>query len=462
MTSSIGRLAILFLVLVAAARPSVRSAAADLPADAQVLDDDVVMDARPAPLISPDGRQVAYVSRGYVRVADVAAGTSRRLVDVPDSWSHVYASALERGDIDSVDRPSNYEKYQELYHSVTKRIGDFQWTADSAAIVYSLSHDVLQEDSGQHVTNVHIWRAPLEGEAKEIASGKLSYSARRGLGGLITRDGRFLVNNVGRYRALIWDLATNKPRATPFLYLIPSPTSGRWLGVEKDTRQLVVVDEDFQTIARHDEVLPKSDYGFNMIWSPDERFVFWRQQIGVDYYSNWVGCRYDLVSRDRQIFTGSYMKEAITFTGHRGEFLRVGAAGVQGGAQGLTLTEQYVGLVPDGRMHMQRFWWFRPEPPGMESMASTSGGGSHVIWSPDLQLFTIGLARPQAPFGAIMHLSDRRRQLWKLPGEETKEYVSPYRVAGFALGGKSIIAYDKTRLFAIPVAAIQTDKNKLR
>jgi hypothetical protein len=39
--------------------------------------------------------------------------------------------------------------------------------------------------------------------------------------------------------------------------------------------------------------------------------------------------------------------------------------------------------------------------------------------------------------------------------------ISPYSVAGFALRGKWIIAYDDSRLFALPVEAIQTPENDI-
>jgi hypothetical protein len=463
MKSNISRVALvgLFLCAIGAVLPNAGRAADDLPAAAQVLDDKTLMYMRPVPLVSPDGRHVAYISRGYVCVADVAAGTSRRLAEVPDTWTHAFAKSektIAGGDPNSLHYALTGEEQKQFQANATKQIQDFQWTADSTAIVYGLSH----YDQQRQATLVQIWRAPLTGEPKEIANGEISPSTRRGPGGLITRDGRFLVSNAGRARSLIWDTTTNKPRATPFLYLTPSPASDRWLGIEMNTRQLVVVDKDFQIIERHDEFLPKDNYGFDMIWSPDEKFVFWRQQIGYDYTSNWVGCRYDLAARDRQIFTGSYMRDEIKFTGNRGEFLRVGANGVQDAISGLATTEQYVGIVPDGRMHMQRFWWFRPEPPGMENMVSIPGSGSNVTWSPDLELFTIGLGRLEGPRRSTMHLADRHRHLWKFPGKETEKYVSPYHIAGFALDGQSIIAYDETRLFVLPVDAVRVNENKVR
>lgn len=460
MTSKLFRLKVAILFIVAMMLQN-GVAADQLPAATKVLDDNVIMYMRPIPLISPDGRHVAYVSRGYVCVADIEAGTSRPLVEVPTTWTHVFASdegTSKGGGPDSLMRALNSERYKELQALVKCEISEFQWTVDSKAVVYA----VHSYDPAKQSTQVHIWRAPLVGEPKMIASREHSITTRRGPRGVLTRDGRFLVGNFGRDRALIWDVATNKPCATPFLYLAPSQTSGRWLGVEKDTRQLVVVDEDFKIVDRYEEILPTNDFGFDMIWSPDERFVFWRQQIGFDYYSNWVGCRFDLETSERDIFTGDYMSEKIAFSGNRGEFLRVGSAGVQGNDSGLDLTENYIGLVPDGRMHMQRFWYQRADPAGAPSKVPQLSRMTNVTWSPDLQLFTVGLPRREGPHGEVLHLVDRHRNLWKLPGNDTGRYISPYHVAGFAPDGKSIIAYDDTRLFALPIAGIQTLDIKIR
>jgi hypothetical protein len=447
------------ILLVAASLLQNEVAADGIPDAATLLDDKTVMYLRPLPTIAPNGQLIAYVNRGWVCVADVETGTSRRLVEVPGSWTHVFANANETsagGDPDSLVRVLGRDKYKELQDRVKSEINVFQWTVESDAIVFSVhSYDAIKKS-----TKILIWRAPLVGNVKEIASNEHP-TTRRGPGTVMTRDGRFLVGNYGRKRALIWVLATNRPRATPFLYLAPSPTSGRWIGVEKDTRQLVVVDQDFNIIDRYGEILPKYEFGFDMIWSPDERFVFWRQQIGFDYYSNWVGCRYDLDTGERQFFNGDYMDEKITFSGHRGEFLRVGAAGVKGIMSGLILTEQYVGLVPDGRFHMRRFWYQRADPSEMSSKVRMSGR-MNVIWSPDFQLFMIGLPRQEGPYGEIFHLADRHRHLWNLPGDDFDRNTSPYQVAGFALDGKSIIAYDNMRLFALPVAVFQTPENKVR
>ncbi len=447
------------LLLVATTLPHAATAADPLPPSATILDGNLIMYSHPFPLISPDGKRVAYVSRDFVCVADIETAESRQLFEAPESWTHFLAlpeNAHAGGSFNALAKSLTRDQYRAMLARIKKQIGDFQWTANSDAVVFAIrSHDAAAQ-----TTQAHIWRVSLDREATEIASSQHSLTAQRGPGGVLTRDGRFLVGN-GHKRALIWDLATNKPRATPYLSLAPSPTSGRWIGVEKDTRQLVVVDEDFNVTTRHEEFLPENDYGFDMIWSPDERFVVWRQQIGFDHYSNWVGCRLDLKTRDRQVLTGDYMSESIKFTGHRGEFIRVGAAGVQGNFSGLHLVEQYVALVPDGRVHMQRFWQQRADPPGTQSNVRM-GSMHNIVWAPDFQLFTIGLPRQEGPHGEIMHLANRQRHFWKMPGGDTGGYISPYQVAGFALGGKSLIAYDETRLFALPIAAIQIPANQVR
>lgn len=57
---------------------------------------------------------------------------------------------------------------------------------------------------------------------------------------------------------------------------------------------------------------------------------------------------------------------------------------------------------------------------------------------------------------------DRAGHLWKLPGKDNGEYFSPYEVVGFADNGKSIIAHDNRRLFAIPISAVMSDTNAVK
>jgi hypothetical protein len=94
-------------------------------------------------------------------------------------------------------------------------------------------------------------------------------------------------------------------------------------------------------IQRFDEFFPSSHSRPTLHWSPDERFVIWRNRIGFDHYSNWEGCRLDLKTRERRILTGDYTGEQILFTGRDGEFLRVRAEGIQGNFSGLTTSSAW-------------------------------------------------------------------------------------------------------------------------
>jgi len=59
-------------------------------------------------------------------------------------------------------------------------------------------------------------------------------------------------------------------------------------------------------------------------------------------------------------------------------------------------------------------------------------------------------------------MSEECRKKWRFPGADNGEYVSPYDVAGFANNGKTIVAYDSTRLFALPVSTVMDVANEAK
>jgi hypothetical protein len=246
--------------------------------------------------------------------------------------------------------------------------------------------------------------------------------------------------------------------------LAPSTTSGRWIGIEKDTRQLVTADEDFEITQRYEEFLPTRSQLAELIWSPDERYVIVRNQVGFDHYSNWEGYRLDLKTKQRRILTGSYWDETIEFTGRGGEFIREASEGIQGMVSGLIQTASYLQIVPDGDGYPRQLWGVRSLPgakPG-EEVRLRSFHHDVVRWSPDFQLFIIGVPRQTGPYGIVAHLVDRERKTWRLPGEDTGSFNSPYSVVGFAADGGVIVGYDQKRLFSLPISAVTTDENKVR
>ena len=88
-----------------------------LPADAKILDPDVIIYGGPAPVISPDGNWVAYVSRGFVCVSNVSAGEPKRLYEVPGSWSHLLAlpeNEFADGDFGTLARSFSRDDYRRM------------------------------------------------------------------------------------------------------------------------------------------------------------------------------------------------------------------------------------------------------------------------------------------------------------------------------------------------------------
>jgi hypothetical protein len=305
-----------------------------------------------------------------------------------------------------------------------------------------------------------IWRVSIDGAKQRLSHVPPDVPMEGIAHGILTRDGRYLVAQ--RYhRALIWDIATNKPRATPFLHLTPSPSSGRWIGIEKDTRQLVIVDEDFQVIRRFDEIRPARSFGFALDWSPDEQFIIWRNQIGFDHYNNWEGFWMNLDTGEKRELSGRFMDEHIAFTGRGGEFFRSGQDGAKSGWSGDLIVGAHLTIVPEGQAAARDLWRIKVDPKRRIPGALTNRPGNPPVRpAPGCDLFAIGLPRPTGQVsGWIWHLIDRQGTTWQFPGEDNGEFISPFDVVGFAEGGKTIVAHDRTKLFAFSVSAITRTMN---
>jgi len=432
----------------------------ELPLAAKILDPDIIFHSWPYPTISPDGRWVAYVSKGFVYVCEVANPSPRRLVEVPGSWTHFLArpeNAHAEGDFSKLVRGLKPEDYNALMKNITSTVFGLRWTHDSKGVVFGLqSYDASQKTSLKDFRYISIL-----GEVKNLAHvEKPVIEMPMGNDIHITRDGKFIVAS-GHQRALIWNVVTNSPHATPFLKLVPSSTSGRWIGIEKDTRQLVITDENFDVVKRFEEFLPSKSFGFKLDWSPDERFVLWRNQIGFDYFSNWEGFWIDLDSGKKRELEGRFMDEQFAFTGNGGEFFRAGSTGATSkfGVGGDVTIGTHVTMFPGNATSPSKdVWRFSIDRDGSKPGAFTNSpiGFPSVRFDPSCNLFTIGLTRPagEKP-GWIWHLIDRDGNKWPFPGRDNGAYYSPYQVVGFADGGKSIIAYDADLLFLLPVAVIK-------
>jgi hypothetical protein len=300
---------------------------------------------------------------------------------------------------------------------------------------------------------------------KTIAQIEPNSPTRGTIVGVFTRDGKYLVSadihgNPGIEDPLIWDVAKNKPRATCFDYLTPSSTSDRWIGIEKDSRQLVIADANFTVVKRFNEVRPDRSFGFQLNWSPDERFIIWRNQIGFDHFSNWEGFRMNLETGAKHPLSGRFMDERFEFTGNKGEFYRCGQTGAKTRGYDMVVGA-HLTIVLNGEEAEFDLWRLKLDPNDPRPGAMTNRPGNPPArMSPDGQLFAIGLPRKAGErSGFHWHLVDRAGKIWRFPTKDNGEYVSPYDVSGFATNGQVIVGYDKKTLFTVPVATIQTEAN---
>ena len=103
----------------------------------------------------------------------------------------------------------------------------------------------------------------------------------------------------------------SKPQATCFDYLHPSATSGRFLGVEIDTRELVLVDHTFHVAKRFD-VTFRQRRRCELFWSPDEKTAVGR--LFLEHPSDeWEGFRIDLETGEIQKLDVGFQTDRFVF-----------------------------------------------------------------------------------------------------------------------------------------------------
>lgn len=442
--------------------------AGDLPKEATVLDPDCIFYSWPYPTISPDGNWVAYVSKGHVCVCNVEEPRPLQVMEVPNSWTWPHfvvgtGESSSRGSYGNI-RGLSRDQRKELMAQLTNRIYGVIWTHDSAGFVFG----VQRHDAEKMASTSDTYLASVKAEVTKLAHINPDTPTRGIVAGTLTRDRKFLVSSgylatPGVEHPLIWNVRENKPRATCFLYLTPSATSDRWIGIEKDTRQLVITNESFEIVKRFDETRSTRSWGYKLVWSPDERFIIWRNQVGFDHFSNWEGFHMNLDSGAKRELSGRFMDEKIEFTGRGGEFYRCGQTGAKTHGYD-AVVGAHLTLVPEDGGAASDLWRIKVDPKGPKPGLLTNRPGNPPLrMSPDGSLFAIGLPRPAGErSGVIWHLINREGRTWRFPGEDNGQFVSPHDLAGFADNGKLIVAYDTTRLFVFPTSTVKNEVNEIK
>jgi hypothetical protein len=256
---------------------------------------------------------------------------------------------------------------------------------------------------------------------------------------------------------LIWNATTNKPQATCFDYLLPSSTSDRFLGVEIDTRELVLVDQNFEDVKRFDITLNQRRR-CDLFWSPNEKVAVCRSY--VEHPSDeWEGMRINLETEDVRQLSGGRQSDRFWFTGKGDEPIRIGRMPTLRGGYADGSNGTFIEFIPDGTEDARELFQFMRFP------RATDNYRDHrwyppVVANSDCTLFAIALPRPEnEKRGYHFHLIDRSGNEWPFEPVIDSEYYTPYLPIAFANNDRTLIARTADQLFSISVEALTKGKD---
>jgi len=457
------QIAVPILFVVGTCLGSSVAAKAELPDCATILDPDIGMLSWPYPTISPDGKWIAYVSHGFVCLLHVESKAIQRVLEVPRSWTWPHFTVPSEptpksGSFGELMRGLSRDDYNKLLTQVTNRIYGIVWAHDSTAISFGVHSYDPQAKSFSSIA----YLATVHGEVVELAHHDSKSKTRGVIAGLVTHDRRFLVST-DHEGLLIWDIEGHKPRATCFTQLMPSAASHRWLGIERNSRQLVMVDNEFQVIQRYDKWLPEDPNGYRLAWSPDERFIFWKEKMKSDASSNWdwEGVRMELETGKKCKIARQFIDGELTFTGRGGELTCCGSTGTKTIGYDQIVGEHLV-LVPEGNSKSVDLWRVEhdADPPRRQRRLGFRPGQPTVLINAEATLFVLALLDPTTEVVSYAwHFFDRAGQEWSLPLDFSGQDYMQYIVVGFAQNDELVVVYDKSRLFSIPVEALVNENN---
>jgi hypothetical protein len=243
---------------------------------------------------------------------------------------------------------------------------------------------------------------------------------------------------------------------TPFDYLVPSSNSDRYLGIEIDTRQLVLIDENFKVAKRYDVTFDQ-DRECDLIWSADERFAICRTfRSSLEQQTNRCSVfRIDLKTGRRRILKPGLKDDRYFFSGHGGEVVRLGTLGDQSETYGNGNYGSNIEIVPDGDASEKEIYRFtNPGEDGTNSWHREFY--PPALCNSDCSLFAIALPRlGEQSHGYHFHLIARNGYTWPFPDGAKSDFISPFVAIAFANDGKTLVSHDDRRLFSIPVAMIK-------
>jgi hypothetical protein len=425
-----------------------------LPKAASVIDSDLVGDFRTPDsfALSPDRTQIAYISKGALWVSGVAAGPSTKVVELPNTTTAFMATPEFREArrlFNRVGETTNNFTFKDRPADNLTKVFGLKWTRNG--IYYVLANGTRARP---WTVSYQILEVANDGKVEELTTVvRNGYDDINGFTAFEVTDDKSMVVMSDGYRPLICKAATGKPKATCFDWLVASQASGRFIGIEIDTRELVVTDSNLEIEKRTGVTLPGHKH-CELIWSPDERFVICRihNQFGLST-NTCHAYRLNLETLDKRDLEGDSLRERLAFIGNGGELIRTGVNEVVIGRYVDGRDGTHVLLVPDGNGPTKDIHTFahrfkladrigleKPYPP--------------VTFNQDCSLFAMALPRKGDTASFRYWLISRDGETWPFVPDDPASYNSPYHVLAFA--GEYIIACDDIRLFSVPISSLKS------
>jgi hypothetical protein len=432
----------------------------ELPKDAVVLDPDLVWDpvSVESAAVSPDGQLIAYVSKGAIWSCKVAAGPPTKLADLPESITAFLSMPEQktaREKFACVTPNAGYTPIPERRGQIIP-LYDLAWTPSQDGVVYTLRQ---WKSDKSFLATYRIMHTTLAGVTTENAVIKRDLSATPDsfTSFRVTPDKKHVVISCFGI-PLIWDIVSNAPKATCYDYMLPSSSSCRFLAVEIDTRQLVVVDENLHVSKRIDVVFDQ-DRRCDLFWSADERFAIGRnfRNSKEELSDNCTAFRVNLRTGERRELKKGTVRDRYLFTGNGGEVVRLGVPGTRPLGYGDGTYGAFVEVTPDGTGPERELVRFGNQP----SLTNDWHKQFYppVLSNSDGSLFLMALPREDITIpGFQLHLIDRSGKKWNLLPEDTSQFISPFQPVAFADKDRVIIGRTATQLFSVPVKSVQASK----
>jgi hypothetical protein len=425
-----------------------------LPPGATVLDPDIIWDiANPHSFaISGDGKLLAYISKGSLWSCRVDAGPPSKLADLPNTITAILAepgNEKQREQSASSSHLPGYLPFSGPVHLDKHYVFSVAWTPSQDGVVYTVRKRVRENSM---VAAYHVMHASLTGAVHEIAviEGDFGVPDEYLTSFHVTPDRRYVVASV--YAPLIWDALASRPRVTPYDRLLPSSTSGRFLGVEIDTRQLVIADEDFRIVQRFDVYFDQRRT-CELVWSPDERYAACLSHL--EHPSDKTeGVRLDLQKGKKTQLRTGVIRDRFYFTGNGGELVWLGITGIPPNAFGDGSFRAYISILADDADREQELIRFGG-PPRRPKNFRDGRAYPPILGSANGSRFAIALPRPaNQPAGFHYHLVDRDGTASPFVPVSDESYITPYYPIAFADGGRRLIARLGSTLFSLPVSDV--------